>query len=111
VVSPTYVPDLVHACLDLLVDGERGVWHLANAGGATWAELARLAAEQAGLDASLVEPRPNDAFKLPARRPAYAVLASDRGTLLPSLDCALARYVAECRTWRPEVGRSAAGVR
>jgi dTDP-4-dehydrorhamnose reductase len=110
-ISPTYVPDLVHACLDLLVDGERGVWHLANAGSATWAELARLAAEHAGLDASLVEPRPNDAFKLPARRPAYAVLASERGTLLPSLDCALARYVAECETLRPKVERSAAAGR
>jgi dTDP-4-dehydrorhamnose reductase len=110
-VSPTYVPDLVDACLDLLIDGERGLWHLANTGGVTWAELARLAAEQAGLDALLVEPCPNDSFNLPARRPAYAVLASERGTLLPSLECALARYVAECVTWRPEVGRSAAGVR
>src|SRR4051794_13949614 len=31
VVAPTYVPDLVHASLDLLIDGERGIWHLANA--------------------------------------------------------------------------------
>jgi dTDP-4-dehydrorhamnose reductase len=110
-VSPTYVPDLVHACLDLLIDGECGVWHLANAGGATWAELARLAAKQAGLDPSFVEPRPNDSFKLPARRPAYAVLASERGTLLPPLDCALARYVADCETWRPAAERSAAAGR
>jgi dTDP-4-dehydrorhamnose reductase len=110
-VSPTYVPDLVDACLDLLIDGERGLWHLANTGGVTWAELAQLAAAGAGLDPSLVEPRPNDSFNLPARRPAYAVLASERGTLLPTLDHALARYVAECETWRPEVGRSAAGGR
>ncbi|HEU4597693.1 MAG TPA: sugar nucleotide-binding protein, partial [Pyrinomonadaceae bacterium] len=111
-VSPTYVPDLVHACLDLLVDGEGGLWHLANEGGVTWAELARLAARRAGLDASLVEPRPHDSFKLPARRPASVVLASERGTLLPSLDCALARYAAECEMWRPSsVGRSAAGGR
>jgi dTDP-4-dehydrorhamnose reductase len=110
-VSPTYVPDLVQACLDLLVDGERGLWHLANEGGVTWAELARLAARRAGLDASLVEPRPNDSFELPARRPARVVLASERGTLMPSLDCALSRYAAECETWRPSVGRSAAGGR
>ena len=32
VVSPTFVPDLVHATLDLLTDGESGVWHLANQG-------------------------------------------------------------------------------
>lgn len=104
-VSPTYVPDLVHACLDLLVDGERGVCHLANAGSATWAELARLAAEQAGLDASLVEPHPNDSFNLPARRPAYAVLASERGTLLPSLDCALATLRSARRSGRRSGGQ------
>src|SRR3712207_8890966 len=40
VVSPTYVPDLVNACLDLLIDEESGVWHLANSGALTWAELA-----------------------------------------------------------------------
>jgi dTDP-4-dehydrorhamnose reductase len=28
--SPTYVPGLVHATLDLLVDGEHGVWHAFN---------------------------------------------------------------------------------
>lgn len=28
--APTYLPDLVHACLDLLIDRERGIWHLAN---------------------------------------------------------------------------------
>ena len=31
VVSPTYVPDLVSTALDLLMDGERGLWHLATA--------------------------------------------------------------------------------
>jgi dTDP-4-dehydrorhamnose reductase len=29
-ISPTYVPDLVHTALDLLIDGEAGIWHLAN---------------------------------------------------------------------------------
>src|SRR3546814_2603113 len=31
-VSPTFVPDLCHAALDLLLDGATGIWHLANAG-------------------------------------------------------------------------------
>jgi hypothetical protein len=31
----------VNTSLDLLIDGERGVWHLANAGAVTWAELLR----------------------------------------------------------------------
>src|SRR3954471_10498350 len=31
-ITPTYVPDLVNASLDLLIDGETGIWHLANQG-------------------------------------------------------------------------------
>jgi dTDP-4-dehydrorhamnose reductase len=46
-VSPTYVPDLVHTCLDLAIDGEAGVWHLANVGATTWEELARRSAPSA----------------------------------------------------------------
>lgn len=30
--SLAYLPDLVHACLDLLLDGEHGLWHLSNVG-------------------------------------------------------------------------------
>ena len=68
-VSPTYVPDLVHASLDLLIDGERGLWHLANPGAITWAELARLAANLASLDASFIEARPTKELGLIAPRP------------------------------------------
>ena len=32
VVSPTYVPALVDAALDLLIDRAEGIWHLAGAG-------------------------------------------------------------------------------
>ena len=52
VISPTYVPDLVHTCLDLLLDRERGLWHVANPGALSWLELAQQAAEMAGVDAS-----------------------------------------------------------
>jgi dTDP-4-dehydrorhamnose reductase len=99
-VSPTYVPDLVHAALDLLIDGEGGVWHLANGGAATWAELARRAAAAAGVDASGIEPVSTADLHLPAPRPLYTALASERGWPLPSLDDALARYAAE-RWGRP----------
>lgn len=94
-VSPTYVPDLVNASLDLLIDGERGVWHLANGGAVTWAELARRAAAVAGLDASGIEPVATADLQLPAPRPLYTALASERGWPMPSLDDALGRYVAE----------------
>jgi dTDP-4-dehydrorhamnose reductase len=94
VVSPTYVPDLVDAVLDLVIDAERGVWHLANAGAVSWSQLARRVAEAAGLDSSMVVGIPSRALNQLARRPAYSALGSSRGSLLPSLDDALARYIA-----------------
>jgi dTDP-4-dehydrorhamnose reductase len=102
VISPTYVPDLVHAALDLLIDGEQGIWHLANSGAISWAELARRAAEMGGLDPNLVEDCSTQSLNLAAPRPPYSVLASERGTLLPPLDDALARYMRECEVRRIE---------
>ena len=98
VVSPTYVPDLVHAALDLLIDGEHGIWHLANRGAVTWAELARNAACMAGVDGSLVIDCPHHSLELLAARPRFAPLGSERGMLMPTLDDALKRY-AESRAW------------
>jgi dTDP-4-dehydrorhamnose reductase len=95
VVSPTYVPDLVNASLDLLIDGECGIWHLANQGALTWAELARQAAERAQLNKGLIKARPTASLSLAAARPRYSVLGSERGTLLPPLVNAIERYFAE----------------
>jgi dTDP-4-dehydrorhamnose reductase len=92
-VSPTYVPDLVNGSLDLLIDGESGIWHLANDGAVTWADFARLIATEAGYDATRVEGRPTTSFGLNARRPKYSALRSERGTLLPSLADAVKRYM------------------
>jgi dTDP-4-dehydrorhamnose reductase len=94
VVSPTYVPDLVHASLDLLMDGEHGIWHLANRGEIAWSDLAIEAAVRAGLPADLV--RCSDTgITRPARQPRYSVLGSERCSLLPSLDNALDRWFSE----------------
>ena len=92
VVSPTYVPDLVNAVLDLLVDEETGVWHLANDGALSWASLAREVARLYRRDVARVEPRPAAALGFRAPRPAYSVLRSRRAVLLPALDDALERY-------------------
>jgi dTDP-4-dehydrorhamnose reductase len=93
VVSPTYVVDLVHATLDLLVDGAGGIWHLANHGAASWADLARVAAAHAGLPADGVRAVPSRELDLPAARPRYSALSSERGALLPTLEDALGRYL------------------
>jgi len=94
-VSPTYVPDLVHGSLDLLIDGERGVWHLANPGEVTWAELALQAAALAGVDTATLVQQPLAAFNFAAPRPVYSALSSERGVLLPPLEDALDRYLHE----------------
>jgi dTDP-4-dehydrorhamnose reductase len=96
VISPTYVPDLVNATLDLLIDAEKGVWHLSNAGETTWASFAQSAANEAGLNIGLIDAWPTKAFNYIAPRPAYSVLTSERGQLLPPLEDAIKRYVRDC---------------
>ncbi|GAC1395595.1 MAG: hypothetical protein NVSMB65_14670 [Chloroflexota bacterium] len=95
VISPVYLPDLVHTSLDLLIDGESGLWQLANAGQTTWADLARQAAELASMDADHVHERSLSELGYLAARPAYSVLGSERGALLPALDDALKRYLRD----------------
>lgn len=97
VVSPTYVPDLVNACLDLLIDREAGIWHLTNGGAVTWADLALRAAELAQVDASRLEVCSDHRSRLPARRPRYSALTSARAFPMPTLADALGRYVQQSR--------------
>jgi dTDP-4-dehydrorhamnose reductase len=85
VVSPTYVPDLVHATLDLLLDGESGLWHLANQGSISWHGLAREIAGRTGLNARKIRDSGGDK--------ADTSLASSRGQMLRSLDSALDDFV------------------
>lgn len=97
-VSPTYVPDLVDEVLNLLLDGESGIWHLVNEGAITWYELACRVAKRAGLDTQRIIARSSAELGLGAARPRYSALASERAQLLPSLDDAIERYLIELRT-------------
>jgi dTDP-4-dehydrorhamnose reductase len=87
-VSPTFVPDLCHAALDLLIDGETGLWHLANQGEISWHGFARLLAGQAGYDPSLV-------VADGAGETRTTALASERGSLLRPLGDAVRAYLFE----------------
>ncbi|MES2355970.1 MAG: family 1 glycosylhydrolase [Pseudomonadota bacterium] len=95
-VSPTYVPDLVNTCLDLLIDRESGIWHLTNGHAITWADLALRAAELAQVDSSRLQACRSEDLRFVARRPVYSALSSDRSFLMPSLDSALGRYFGQC---------------
>ena len=93
-ISPTYVPDLVNTVLDLMLDDEKGIWHISNQGAVSWSEFAHLFADMAKLN-PLILPQSSVELGLRAKRPAVVVMSSERATLLPSLDNALQRYFKE----------------
>ena len=102
IISPTYVPDLVNAALDLLIDGETGIWHLANQAAVSWGEFARMAAERGGFDPDRIILHGTE------RAPTNTALASVRGEMLPTLHSALDRFFKEAEVpWRSETGRPA----
>ncbi|UZK64807.1 sugar nucleotide-binding protein [Sphingomonas sp. M1-B02] len=92
IVSPTFVPHLADAVLDLAIDRAKGIWHLSNGVPVSWSDFACAIATARGLDAGLIDPVPGASLGLRAARPAYAALASRRGTLLPPLDEAIAAF-------------------
>jgi dTDP-4-dehydrorhamnose reductase len=94
IVSPTYVPDLAHATLDLLLDGERGLWHLTNEGALSWYAFARDAALACGLPVNGIQPVPAANRGWPAPRPAYSALSSVRGRVMRSTQEAIAAFAA-----------------
>ena len=90
------------------IDGADGVWHLANEGDVSWAELARKAAAAMGYPEELVEDCLTADLPLAAARPSYSVLGTERGQRLPALDDALSRFVAERRRQRRRPSRGTA---
>jgi dTDP-4-dehydrorhamnose reductase len=71
--SPSYTPDLAAGSLALLAAGATGIFHLANAGQASWCELATEAVRGADL-ACRIKPIPSSEYPQKACRPAYSVL-------------------------------------
>lgn len=89
ILSYAYAPDFAHAVLDLLIDGETGLWHLVNQGATGMPDLAARLAGSAGFRA------------LPARtgesigRARNRALESRRGSPMPSLEDALGRFIQD----------------
>ena len=83
IVSPTYIPDLADALLDLLIDGASGLWHLVNDGAISADDLLRR-----------VLPDEAERHRLQGRSACNLALTSQRGLLLPKLGAALDRFRA-----------------
>ena len=87
-VMPTYVPDLIHACLDLLIDGERGTWRVSSGEAISPLDLGRRIAVALGLNPRHIQP-----LEPPIKKEHATPIASTNAvTLLPSLDDALSRH-------------------
>jgi dTDP-4-dehydrorhamnose reductase len=89
-ISPTWTPHVVDTALDLLIDGERGVWHLAPRTPCSSLGLVRRCAERLGLSFTedAVRRSPDDSRRFEARGPMCA-LESERGWPLPELEVGL----------------------
>jgi dTDP-4-dehydrorhamnose reductase len=74
---PTYTGHLAAAVADV-VELPYGVYHVAAAGEATWADFAEAIFEEAGIDCS-VRRISTAEFGARAPRPAYSVLRSEKG--------------------------------
>jgi dTDP-4-dehydrorhamnose reductase len=97
VVSPTYVPQLCNAVLDLAIDGSDGIWHLTNGEATSWADFGRQLATACGFDDRLIESVAADRLGWAARRPPYSAMVSERAVLLPPLEEAIADFAAHVR--------------
>ncbi|MBA3577030.1 MAG: sugar nucleotide-binding protein [Sphingomonas sp.] len=93
IVSPTYVPDLVQATLDLLLDEEKGIWHLTNEGAVSWHELAQEVA-------SIAKVAPGRIRLSEDEDEADTSLSSNRGQLLRPLPQALDDFVRHSEALR-----------
>ncbi|HVS54385.1 MAG TPA: sugar nucleotide-binding protein [Opitutaceae bacterium] len=94
IVSPTYVPELVNATLDLLIDGAHGLWHLANGGAVSWFAWAQAIARAVNAPLDRVRSATPAELGWVAPRPRLCALASERGALLSSWEEALERCLA-----------------
>ncbi|WP_301075677.1 family 1 glycosylhydrolase [Sphingomonas sp.] len=105
IVSPSYVPHLADAVLDLAIDREGGFWHLTSGSAVSWSEFARRIAEACGLPPSLIDAVPGDTLGWRAVRPGNVSLSSRRGSPMPPLDQALAAFA---RGWRAQLAQQKA---
>jgi dTDP-4-dehydrorhamnose reductase len=93
--SPTWSGHLAPAVLGLLERQLSGLVHLTGAGEVSWNGFAKEIFRQAEVDC-LVEPASSEQMALPAPRPAWSALASERDDVLPMPDWrdGLAGYLA-----------------
>lgn len=94
-VSPTYIPHLVDASLDLLIDKETGIWHITNDGNTSWSGFAEQLAERGGFSKKYIIDCPQHEMNWKAMRPSFSALQSQKGIKLPTLQNAIECFFEE----------------
>jgi dTDP-4-dehydrorhamnose reductase len=89
---PTFTGHLAEAIVALARTEDYGIHHLAGAGACSWYQFAREIFDRSGVECQ-VEPCTTDEYPLPARRPAWSVLGSERGRSLPPWQEGLDAYL------------------
>jgi len=79
---PTYAEDLAAAIIALLERGARGLYHVANAGVATWWDLARVSLDLAGQSDLTIDRIRSEDLDVPAPRPRWSVLDCSKAEAL-----------------------------
>jgi dTDP-4-dehydrorhamnose reductase len=93
--TPTYTGHLAQALLEIAGSPPLGVLHVACAGQCSWFEFAREIVAASG-NVCQVRPVTTAEYPLPARRPAYSALASERGApVLPGWIEGLRQFMSE----------------
>lgn len=105
VITPTYVPHLVHHSLNLLIDAAHGIWHLSNGTALSWAGFAKEIARKFDLDVSLIREVNAADLNWQGERPVHAALES-HVQLLPPLNVAIDELSRSLEV-RPSLIRSA----
>jgi dTDP-4-dehydrorhamnose reductase len=108
--SPTYADDLAAALIELVEAGGTGLYHVANAGVATWWDVARAAIDEWGHPELAIEKLRTEEYPLPAPRPAWSVLdtgrARARGVVMRPWQDALRAYLHSAASPLRELGAS-----
>lgn len=94
IVAASLVPQLLDATLDLLIDGERGVWHGTNLGASSLYELVEVAARQAAIPSEGLQPGTSSGGWGLERGAGMRAITSERAWPMPSMEAALASYAA-----------------
>lgn len=91
---PTNAADLAACLLDLCASEAHGLYHIANSGACSRADFAEAILVRAGTPKPIERTAMRE-LQLPARRPRYSALASERGLALRPWEEALDAYFAE----------------